>query len=105
MVMTDTSKKQEAQSHFKRARQEGDAKSAMAEYEARAVAVRERTEQLKALRLAREASEQADAPRPKPKTAAGKTPGKTGKTGKAGKNSAATLADWLNEQGRSGRRS
>ena len=103
--MTDTSKKREAQSHFKKARQEGDAKNAMAEYEARAVTVRERTEQLKALRLAREASEQAAAPRPKPKTAARKSPGKTGKTDKMGKTNAATLADWLNEQGRSGRRS
>ena len=111
--MTDTSKKQEAQSHFKKVRQEGDAKNAMAEYEARAVAVRERTEQLKALRLAREASEQAAAPRPKPKP---KSPGRTGlgetgksdhpgKTGKAGKKSAATLADWLDQQGSSGRRS
>jgi hypothetical protein len=103
MIMTDASKKQEAQSHFKKARQEGDAKNAMAEYEARAVAVRERTEQLKALRLARKASEHAVAA--KPKTAGRKSPAKTGKTGKAGKKSAATLADWLNEHGRSGRRS
>jgi hypothetical protein len=105
--MTDTSKKREAQSHFKKARQEGDAKNAMLEYEARAVAIRERTEQLKALRLAREASEQAAAPTPKTKTktAGRKNPAKTGKTGNPGKKSAATLADWLNEQGRSGRRS
>lgn len=104
--MIDNPKKQEAQSHFKKARQEGDAKSAMAEYEARAAAVRERTEQLKALRLAREASEQALAPKPKPKAAARKSSGKTGKAGKAGKRStAATLAEWLDQQGNSGRRS
>lgn len=99
--MTDSSKKQEAQSHFKKAHQQGDAKSGVAEYEARAAAIRERTEQLKALRLAREASVQAAAPKPKPKAAVRKSTGKADK----GKRTTATLAEWLDQQGNSGRRS
>ena len=50
-----------------RARQAEDGKKAMAEYEASAAATRAKTEKLKALRLAKEASEAA-APKPAAKT-------------------------------------
>lgn len=106
--MTDAAKKQEAQSHFKKAR-EDDAKKAMAEYEAQAIAIREKTERLRALRLAREAELGALAPK-KPKAAVRKTVAKpggrgAGKTRAANKPGSSTLADWLDEQDRSGRRS
>jgi hypothetical protein len=109
--MTDASKKQEAQSHFKKAR-EGDAKKAMADYEAQAMAIREKTERLKALRLARDAAMGASAAQ-KPAAAAGKSVGKAagagsrsaGKKRSADKSSATRLADWLDQQDRSGRRS
>jgi len=111
--MTDADKKPEAQGAFKKARQEGDAKKAMAEYEAQAIAIREKTERLRALRLAREAEMAASAP-PKRKPAvrksasgagtSGRSSSTPGKRGKAEKRSPGTLADWLSQQDRSGRR-
>lgn len=111
--MTDASKKQEAQSHFKKAREE-DGKKAMAEYEAQAIAIREKTERLRALRLAREA-ELGSSVQPKAKAAvkrsavkpagAGSRKAGAGRSGRGEKPSNTTLADWLDEQDRSGRRS
>jgi|SRR6185312_4724733 hypothetical protein len=98
-----------------RARQAEDGRKAMAEYEASVIAVRVRTEKLRALRLAREAIEAANKPVPvaksKAKSAsktakpAGKTTKSAGKTKtvKAAKKSGAKLADWLDEQHNSGR--
>ena len=92
-----------------RARQAEDGKKAMAEYEASAAATRAKTEKLRALRLARDAAEQA-APKPpvKPKAKAGATrtgatksgTAKSGaaKTAKKKKAPAGTLSDWIEGQ-------
>jgi hypothetical protein len=77
-----------------RARQAEDGKKAMAEYEASAAATRAKTEKLRALRLAREASEAA-APKPAAKTKAKSTKKKKAADGK--------LSDWLEDQADSGR--
>lgn len=109
--MTDTDKKPEAPA-LRKARQEQDAKKAMAEYEAEAIAIREKTARLRALRLAREAETAGLEPKRKPpvrKTTSGagmsgRSGSTTGKRGKADKRPTGTLADWLNQQNRSGRR-
>ena len=81
-----------------RARQAEDGKKAMAEYEASAAATRVKTEKLRALRLAREAAEQA-APKPvKTKAKSKSTSTKKKKAAPEGK-----LADWLDDQTDSGR--
>ena len=81
-----------------RARQAEDGKKAMAEYEASAAATRVKTEKLRALRLAKEAAEQA-APKPvKAKAKSKSTAAKKKKTAPEGK-----LADWLDDQTDSGR--
>ena len=83
-----------------RARQAEDGKKAMAEYEASAAATRAKTEKLKALRLAKEASEAA-APKPAAKTKS-KTKAKPGaKKKKAGADG--KLSDWLDGQADNGR--
>jgi hypothetical protein len=79
-----------------RARQAEDGKKAMAEYEANAAATRAKTEKLRALRLAKEASEAA-APKPAAKT---KTKAKSTKKKKAADGK---LSDWLEDQTDSGR--
>ena len=81
-----------------RARQAEDGKKAMAEYEASAAATRVKTEKLRALRLAKEAAEQA-APKPvKAKAKSKSTSAKKKKAAPEGK-----LADWLDDQADSGR--
>jgi hypothetical protein len=81
-----------------RARQAEDGKKAMAEYEASAAATRVKTEKLRALRLAKEAAEQA-APKPvKTKAKSKSTSAKKKKAAPEGK-----LADWLDDQTDSGR--
>ena len=81
-----------------RARQAEDGKKAMAEYEASAAATRAKTEKLKALRLAKEAADEA-APKPPAKTKAKAKPGaKKKKAAPEGK-----LSDWLEDQSNSGR--
>jgi hypothetical protein len=112
--MTDTDKKPDAPA-LKKVRPEDDAKKAMADYEAQAIAVREKTARLRALRLAREAEMAALEPQkrkpPVRKIASGTGTGgrsssgsSSGKRGKAGKQSSATLSEWLDQQNRSGRR-
>jgi hypothetical protein len=81
---------------LKTAQRAADGKKAMAEYEAQAIAVRAKTERLRALRLAREAAEATNAPKKLP-AAKKRAPTKRG-------GGAATLADWLNTQEKSGRR-
>lgn len=120
--MTDQSRKEAAQSQFKTPRKADDGKKAMAEYEAQAIALRAKTERLRALRLAHEAAQQAAEGAP-----AGAGAGLTAATAKrnagggakprfsnksaaktrAGKSkeSAGTLSDWLDAQEASGRRS
>jgi hypothetical protein len=78
-----------------RARQAEDGKKAMAEYEASAAATRIKTEKLRALRLAKEASDAAAAPPPKAKGKAKATKKKKEPVGK--------LSDWLDGQTDSGR--
>ena len=81
-----------------RARQAEDGKKAMAEYEASAAATRVKTEKLRALRLAKEAAEEA-APKPvKAKAKSKSTSAKKKKAAPEGK-----LADWLDDQTDSGR--
>jgi len=81
-----------------RARQAEDGKKAMAEYEASAAATRVKTEKLRALRLAKEAAEQA-APKPvKTKAKSKSTSAKKKKAVPEGK-----LAYWLDDQTDSGR--
>jgi hypothetical protein len=95
--LADHSKKGEAQAQFTKAQKAEEGKKAMAEYEAQGIAIRAKTERLKALRLAREA-EQAKIP-VKPKAPAKK------KAGKTAKGNAEKLSDWLDDQQKGGRRS
>lgn len=73
-----------------------DGKNALAEYEAKAQAVRAKTERLRALRLAREAAEAAAAPK--------RTVVKKVKSVKTAKETPATLSAWLQDQQKGGRR-
>jgi hypothetical protein len=75
-------------------------------YEAEAQAVREKTARLRALRLAKEAAEQANMPANKAaaaKSAASQKAAATKRTGKKLKEKPQLLSDWLNEQRSSGR--
>ena len=99
--MADKSRTDAANAQFKKAQRDQDAQKAMSEYDAEGVAVRAKTERLKALRLAR------DAAAPKPDPAAKKT--KTAKTAKTAKTKSkaksAKLSDWLDGEKKEGRRS
>jgi hypothetical protein len=75
-----------------------DGKKAMSEYEADAIALRARTERLKALRLARDANEPP--PPEKPAMPAKKKGGTKKKAKDKGK-----LSEWLHGQQTDGRRS
>ena len=86
-----------------RARQAEDGKKAMAEYEASAAATRAKTEKLKALRLAKEAADEA-APKPPAKTKAKAKPGAKSVAKKKKAAPEGKLSDWLEDQGNSGRR-
>jgi hypothetical protein len=91
--MSDHTKKSEANAPFAKAQQASDAKRAMSAYESEAVALRAKTERLKALRLAR------DAANPQP-VAAAKSPAKR----KGGKNAKSTsLSSFLDGQAKEGR--
>jgi hypothetical protein len=74
-------------------------KKPVAAYEAAAAAIRAKTERLRALRLAKEASEPNASSAPSPAHSA---PAKK-RAGKA-MPSSATLSDWLQDQERGGRR-
>jgi hypothetical protein len=73
-----------------------DGKTALAEYEAKAEAVRAKTERLRALRLAREAAEATAAPK--------RTVAKKAKSTNTAKATSATLSAWLQDQQKGGRR-
>ena len=84
--MAENSEKNLAQAQFAKLQRASDAKQAMADYEAEAVAVRAKTARLRALRLARDAdlaAAEAAAPAAK-KTKAARKP-KAAKTAKAAK--------------------
>jgi hypothetical protein len=95
--MADKPKKDDASAQAVKVQRAEDARKAMSDYEADAVAVRAKTERLKALRLARDAAMPPKAPAA-PKKSVGKK-----KASKA--NADATLAEWLDDQGKEGRRS
>jgi hypothetical protein len=74
--MANNSRKDEAQSQFKKVQRAEDGKKAMSEYESERIAVLAKTARLKALRLARDAAEAA-APKvvaPAKKKAGGRAP-------------------------------
>lgn len=96
--MADDLAKARAKTQAMRLLQAEDGRKAMAEYEANIVATREKTERLRAARLAREAAEAQAAPPPKAKGTKGSTKGKKKPARVAGK-----LSDWLEEQQDSGR--
>ena len=94
--MADNAKKNQAQ--VKNAQRAAEGRKAMADYEAEAAAVRAKTERLRALRLAKEAAESTTAPAPK-KSAAPRS-----KAAKPVKGASSTLAQWLHDQQKGGRR-
>ena len=65
-TITSDQARQRAEKSFKREERARDGRKAMTEYEAQARATREKTERLKALRLAREAQAQTEEPPAKP---------------------------------------
>jgi hypothetical protein len=88
--MADDSKRQEANGKFAKLQRGQTAQRAAADYEIEAVALRAKTERLKALRLARDAA----APKPAPVTSKQKSK----KRGGSG-----TLSDFLDGQSKEGR--
>src|SRR5579862_9833500 len=91
--MAEKPNNHEANAQFAKIQRANDAKKATSEYEATAAALRQKTERLKALRLARDAAAPAPAaPKRKANTKA-KTKGKSG-----------SLSDWLDGQTKEGRR-
>jgi hypothetical protein len=88
--MADKSNKHAAIAQFAKIQRANDAKTATAEYETAAAAIRAKTERLKALRLAR------DAAAPPPQPAAPKR--------KAKKKTADSLAEFLDGANKEGRR-
>jgi hypothetical protein len=95
--LADDLAKARAKTQAMRVLQAEDGRKAMAEYEANIVATREKTEKLRALRLAREAAEAKAAPAPPTKTKS------KAKAGKKPARVAGKLADWLEDQQDSGR--
>jgi hypothetical protein len=95
MPLADDLAKARAKTQAMRALQAEDGRKAMAEYEANIVATREKTEKLRALRLAHQAAEAKAAPAPKSKGKA--------KAGKKPARVAGKLADWLEDRQDSGR--
>jgi len=96
--MDESSEKNEANARSASVQRLDDAKQAVAEYEATAIAIRAKTERLRALRLARDAANPAQASAKKRKSAAAKK-------AKPGSEASGNLAEWLNEQATEGRRS
>jgi hypothetical protein len=96
--MEDGSDKNAANAQPAMISRQDEAKQAMAEYEAAAIATRAKTERLRALRLAREAASPQPAPAKKRKAAATKS------KGKSGSQASGSLADWLDEEAKQGRR-
>ena len=95
--MAGHSKKDQANAQFSKLQRAEDGRKAMSEYESDSVALRAKTERLKALRLARDAAAPAAAPQQAAATM--KQPGKQKKP------KSATLSEWLDDQKASRRRS
>ena len=64
-IVNSDQARQRAEKSFKQEERAQDARKAMSEYEAEARAIREKTVRLKALRLAKEAKAQTEAPHAK----------------------------------------
>jgi hypothetical protein len=94
--LADNSKVDRANAQFNKLQRAEDGKKAMSEYEADRIALRTKTERLKAMRLARDAAEKA-AVSEEPAT-------KTKAPAKKKKATAETFSRWLDEQQNSGRR-
>jgi hypothetical protein len=92
--LADDVSKARAEAQFRKAQQAKDGKAAMAEYEAKAAAVRANTERLRALRLARDAAAAKAAP-----TAA---PAARSKPARKAKSPPGKLSDWLETRQTSG---
>jgi hypothetical protein len=93
--MADEVKSDKASADARKLQQAEDGKKAMLDYEAEAVALRAKTEKLRALRLAREAA-MPPAPAKTKKSAAKKS-------AKASKAKPRPLSEWLDEQRKDGR--
>jgi len=93
--MADDVKGDKASADARKAQQAEDGKKAMLDYEAEAVALRARTEKLRALRLARDAAAPA---------APAKTKSTAKKSSKGTKAKPRPLSEWLDEQRKDGRR-
>jgi hypothetical protein len=89
--MAEKSNKHEANAQFAKIQRAQDAKKATSEYETAAVALRAKTERLKALRLARDAA----APPPEPVAPKRKAKKKV---------NSSTLSNWLEGEAKAGRR-
>jgi hypothetical protein len=98
-MVDNGSEKNQANAQLAKTQRLDDAKQALAEYEAAALATRAKTERLRALRLARDAASPPQAT--KRKSAAGKK-GKNGS--KSSGDNSGRLADWLDDQAKEGRR-
>lgn len=94
--MANHTKTDQANAQFKKLQRADDGKKAMSEYEAERVAIRAKTERLRALRLARDAAATPPPAAAPKKKAVKKTPAKKAK-GKS-------LSDWLTVEEGSGRR-
>jgi len=92
--MTDHSKKDTASVELKKVQRQVDGKKAVLGYEAETLAVRAKTERLRALRLARDGAR----PSVPSKTSVG-----TKKTAKQQKGRAEKLTEWLDDRKKSGR--
>jgi hypothetical protein len=96
VTLANDGNKNQAPGQLTPAQRTADGKKAVADYEAQAIAVRAKTERLRALRLAREAAEGTAGPK--------KTVGVKKRSAKKTGGASSTLADWLNDQEKSGRR-
>jgi hypothetical protein len=65
-IVNSEQARERAERNFKREERALDGRKAMTEYEAEAVATREKTARLRALRLAKEAQVQSEPPAPRP---------------------------------------
>ena len=96
------------ETRVRREAQARDGAAAKAAYEAEAIAVRARTEKLRAMRLAREAQERAAEPAATAKPAGKRSTARGAAAPKSkakGKVKTERLSDWLEGQGKEGRRS
>jgi|HubBroStandDraft_1064217.scaffolds.fasta_scaffold1068282_1 hypothetical protein len=92
VIVSDNPNKHQANAQFAKAQRAHDAKKATQEYESSAVALRAKTERLKALRLERDAANPPPAPAAPKRKAKKKAP-------------SGSLTNWLDGQAKEGRNS